>query len=85
MTTITVTIRIPDLTGRLPAVRQFLGTMTTPRTRVLAIQCVGCGQWVKPRHIQPPRWLCDDCGHAAYLAARQRLRARVQATAGGHR
>jgi ribosomal protein L37AE/L43A len=31
------------------------------RTRVTAVQCGYCQQWVKPRYIALPAWICRRC------------------------
>jgi hypothetical protein len=61
-------------------------------SRVVAFQCIQCGTWVRPRHIQLPDGICRDCAHAnevtAYTTARKRLQALVARSctiAGGRR
>ena len=53
-------------------------------SRVVAFQCIQCGAWVRPRHIQLPDGICRDCVHAndvaAYTTARKRLRTLVACT-----
>jgi hypothetical protein len=61
-------------------------------SRVVAFQCIQCGTWVRPRHINLPDGICRDCTHAnevaAYNAAHTWLHAliaRTRSNAGGHR
>ena len=61
-------------------------------SRVVAFQCIQCGNWLRPRHIHLPDGICRDCTYAnemaAYTAARARLQAlvaRIRTATGGHR
>jgi hypothetical protein len=42
--------------------RAALWPLRLHRTRVLAIQCSYCRQWVKPRYIRWPAAICRSCG-----------------------
>jgi hypothetical protein len=44
------------------------------RTRVLAVQCGYCRQWVKPRYIRWPTAICRSCEHAGHKQTWQSTR-----------
>lgn len=55
------------LTALIPRLRVRTG-------QVVAIRCIACRQWRKPRHFNRTGSNCNDCSHGA---ARRRLRLRA--------
>jgi hypothetical protein len=61
MTTITITVRVPNLDiARLRAIAATI-RIRPVSSRATAWQCTACRTWVPPRRFHLPRAICRDC------------------------